>query len=50
MIQNEENQEENSILPIFLNPLPEDRGQVKFCQKLIANLFEKGESPCKREF
>ena len=50
MIQNEENQEENSILPIFLNPLAEDRRQVKFCQKLIANLFEKGESPCKREF
>ena len=26
------------------------RGQTEFCQKLIANLFEKGESPCTKEF
>ena len=26
------------------------RGQTEFCQKLIANLFEKGESPRTKEF
>ena len=41
---------ENSVLPILLLPLTEPRGQVQFCQNLIANLFEKGESPCTREF
>ena len=50
MIQKEENQEKNSILPFFVNPLTEDRGQITFCQNLIANLLEKGDSPCKREF
>ena len=50
MIQSEENQEENSILPFFVNPLTEDRGQIQFCHNLIANLFKKGDSPCKREF
>ena len=44
MIRNEENRE-NSILPFFINPLAEDRGQVQFCRNLIANLFEKGDSP-----
>ena len=50
MIQIEEDQEENSILPFFVNPLAEDRGQTQFYQKLIANLFKKGDSPCTREF
>ena len=34
----------------MINPLAEDRGQVQFFRNLIANLFEKGDSPCKREF
>ena len=41
MIRNEENQEKNSILPFFVNPFTEDRGQTQLCQNLIANLFEK---------
>ena len=50
MNQNEESQDKNSILPFFINPLTEDRGQTKFCQNVIANLFEKGNSPCTTEF
>ena len=51
MIQNEENLEENSILPFLINPLVADaRGQVQFCQNLNVNSFEKGYSPCTKEF
>ena len=49
MIQNEDNPE-NSVLPFLLSPLTESRGQIEFCQNLIAYLFEKGESPCTKEF
>ena len=49
MIRNEDNPE-NSGLPFLTSSLTEARGQVQFCQNLIANLFEKGESPCTREF
>ena len=38
------------MLPFLIHPLTEAREQVQFCQNLIANLFEKGESPCIREF
>ena len=48
MIQNEDNSE-NSVLPILISPLTEPRGQIEFCKNLIANLFEKGESPCRKE-
>ena len=48
-IRSEDNLE-NSVLPIFINPSTEPRGQVQFCRNLIANLFEKGESPCTRKF
>ena len=41
---------ENSVLPFLINPLTELRGQVQFCQNSIANLFEKGEGPCTKEF
>ena len=34
----------------LINPLAETRGQVQFGQNLIANLFEKGDSPCTKEF
>ena len=49
MIRNEDNPEK-SVLPFLISSFPEARGQVQFCQNLIANLFEKGESPCTREF
>ena len=49
MIQNEDNPE-NLVLPFLISPLTEPGGQVKFCQKLNANLFEKGERPCTKEF
>ena len=49
MIRSEDNLEK-SVLSFLINPLTEPRGQVQFCQNLIANLFEKGESPCTREF
>ena len=31
-------------------PLTDDRGHIQLCQNLIANLFERGISPCKTEF
>ena len=40
MSQNEESQDENSILPFLTNSLTEDTGQTQFCQNLIENLFE----------
>ena len=48
MIRNEDNPE-NSVLPL-ISPSTEPRGQIEFYQNLIENLFEKGESPCTKEF
>ena len=48
MFRNEDNPEK-SVHPFLISPLTEARGQVQFCQNLIANLFEKGENPCTRE-
>ena len=48
--QSEESQDENSVLPILINSLTDDRGQTLFVQNLIANLFETGISPCTTEF
>ena len=39
MDQNEESEDENSILPFLINPLVEDRGQAQICQ--IANLSNR---------
>ena len=50
MSTNEENEDENSILPIIITSLTDDRGQTKFYQNLIAILFEKGISPCAAKF
>ena len=50
MNQNEENQDEKSVFPVFIISLTDDRGQTHFCPKLTAKLFERGESPCTREF
>ena len=49
MIRNEDNLED-SVLPFLIHPLSDARGKVQFCRNLIATLFEKGESPCTREF
>ena len=49
MIQNED-KPENSVLSFLIFPLTEPRGQIEFCQNLNANLFEKGESPCTKQF
>ena len=49
MIRYEDNPE-ISLLPFLISALTEVRGQVQFCQNLIANLLGKGESPCTREF
>ena len=49
MIQNEDNSE-NSVLPFLISLLSEPRGKLEFRKNLIANLFEKGESPCTKEF
>ena len=48
-MRNEDNLED-SVLPFLLHPTTDARGHVQFCQNLIADLFEKGESPCAREF
>ena len=50
MNQNEESEDENSILPLFINSLSDDGGQTQICQTLIANVFEKEFSPCTAEF
>ena len=42
MSTNEESEDENSLLPFIIISLAEDRGQTKFYQNLIANLFERG--------
>ena len=50
MNRSEENQDENSVFSFLINSLTADRGQIQFCQNLIANLFERGNSPCTTEF
>ena len=49
MIRNEDNLED-SVLPFSIHLITDTRRQVQFCQNLIANLLEKEESPCTREF
>ena len=49
MIHSEDNVE-NSVLPFLIHLLSGPRGQVQFCQNLIAILIEKGENPSTREF
>ena len=50
MSQNEESEDENSILPFIITSLTDDRGQTQFCQNLITKLFEREVSPCTAEF
>ena len=47
---NDESPDENYVFPFLNNSLTEDRGQIQFCNNLIAKLFEQGFSPCKAEF
>ena len=46
----DESPDEISVVPFLINSLTDDRGQIQFCNNLIANLFEHGFSPCKAEF
>ena len=48
--QSDENPDENSVFPFLINSLTDDRGQIQFCNNLIANLFEQGISRCEAEF
>ena len=50
MNQCEESQDKNSVLPILINSLTDDRGQTLFCRNLIAKFFERGMSQCTTEF
>ena len=50
MNQSEENTDENSVFSFLINSLTNDRGQIQFRQNSIANLFERGNSPCKTDF
>ena len=50
MNQSEESQDKNYVFSFLIKSLLDDRGQIQFCQNLIANLFEKGNSPCTTEF
>ena len=50
MSQKEESEDENSIFSFLNNSLTDNRGQTQFCPNLIANLFERGVSPCTAEF
>ena len=46
----DESPDEDSIFPLIILSLTDDRGQTQFCHNLIANTFEQGISPCKAEF
>ena len=50
MSQNEESKNENSTLAFLINSLTDDRRQTQLGLNLIANLFDKGISPCTAEF
>ena len=50
MNQSEESPDDNSVFPFLVKSVTDDRGQIQFCQNLIANLFEREISPCKAEF
>ena len=51
MIEYNEIFDDITVLPFFIKPQNDaSRGQVEFFYNLIANLFEKGISPCKQEF
>ena len=47
--RSDESPDEEAVFPFIINSIT-DRGQTRFCKKLLANLFERGISPCKAEF
>ena len=47
--QYDESPDEEAVFPFLIDSL-DDRGQTRFCQNLLINLFEPGISPCKAEF
>ena len=47
--QCDESPDEEAVFPFLIDSL-DDRGQTRFCKKLLVNLFEPGISPCKAEF
>ena len=49
MNQSEESQDENSVFSCLFNSLTDERGKIQFCQNLIANLIERGNSPSTTE-
>ena len=46
----DESPDEDSVFPLIIILLTEDRGQTQFCHNRIAKIFEQGISPCKAEF
>ena len=46
----DESPDEDSVFPLIIISLTEDKGQTQFCYILITNIFEQGISPCKAEF
>ena len=48
--QGDESPDEHSVFPFIITSLTDDRGQTQFCNNVIANLFERGTSPCKTKF
>ena len=48
-IQSDESPDEEAVFPFIINSIT-DRGQTRFCKNLLANLLERGISPCKAEF
>ena len=50
MIRNNNNSDDYSILPFFINPKSDPlKVQIYFCHNLIFSSFQKGNSPCKQE-
>ena len=47
--QSDESPDEEAVFAFLIDSL-DDRGQTRFCQNLLVNLFEPGISPCKAEF
>ena len=47
--QSDESPDEEAVFPFLIDSL-DDRGQTRFCENFLVNLFEPGISPCKAEF
>ena len=46
----DESPDKNSVFPFLINSLTEKRGQIQFCNNLIAYLLKQGISPCRADF